>query len=321
MEEGQLERSILGTLAYYHALGVAALTSAEIFRYLIGEPRKTALTEKNTTFHKVLSSLNHLKEEGGVKLWNGHYLLGKTPKCGWEEGNIRLARLKDSIFKRKIILRAARFLAYLPYVRLVAISGSTAIGNADQESDLDIIIGSSRGHIWTTRMLVTVFTHLLGKRRYGTHIRDRICLNHYIEAGEPFFPQEQISVAAIYAQAIPVFGTKELENSYNNSPWIGAYSQNVFPERLTSLSIVPQRTFLVLKTVFEFIADRVAGKYTEKIMEAVEKRRISRALGGKVPDQLELYMDNGTLMFHYPFSRSKEALQGYQDFRETVDKV
>lgn len=351
MEGRELPRSILSTLAYYHALGVTALTSAEVFRYLVSEPPLTA-RQKNT-FRDTVCALADLKRQGLVELASGHYHLqkaggadegqaplrqgyaGQAPlrpastqatadNQGYAGQGTRPARLKDSISKRKALLRTIKYLAYMPYVRMLAISGSAAVGNADKESDLDIVIGSDGNRVWTTRMLVTAFVHLLGKRRHGQKIKDRICLNHYFETGKPFFPQDQMPVAAIYAQVIPVFGAGEFEESYQQSPWVSSLLQNTFPTRISAINITPPKALLALRNIGEFILNRVAGNYVEKVMASAQKRRIRRALGNITPDSLELYINDGTLMFHYPFSRSKEALKGYQEYLQslqTVDKV
>jgi hypothetical protein len=61
----------------------------------------------------------------------------------------------------------------LPFVRMVAISGSLAHLNADREADLDLFVVTSPHRVWTVTVATLALAHLLGWR-------DRLCLNYVV---------------------------------------------------------------------------------------------------------------------------------------------
>lgn len=75
--------------------------------------------------------------------------------------------------------RVALLLAGLPFVRLVGLTGSVAAGRADRLSDIDFLLVTAPGRLYTVRLAVTLTVHLLGLRRSGRRIAGRICLNRY----------------------------------------------------------------------------------------------------------------------------------------------
>ncbi len=52
---------------------------------------------------------------------------------------------------------------------MVALCNSRAMGEADENSDIDLFIIAKKGNLWTTRFIVTFITTLLGVRRRNTH--------------------------------------------------------------------------------------------------------------------------------------------------------
>jgi predicted nucleotidyltransferase len=56
-----------------------------------------------------------------------------------------------------------------PQIHMVALCNSRAMGEADENSDIDLFIITKKGNLWTARFLVTALTSLLGVRRRNTH--------------------------------------------------------------------------------------------------------------------------------------------------------
>jgi hypothetical protein len=61
----------------------------------------------------------------------------------------------------------------MPFVRMVALSGSLAHLNADADADLDLFVITCPGRVWTTTVVTLAVARLLGWRR-------RLCLNYVI---------------------------------------------------------------------------------------------------------------------------------------------
>ncbi|MDH4063588.1 MAG: hypothetical protein OEW19_04255 [Acidobacteriota bacterium] len=87
--------------------------------------------------------------------------------------------------------RALTVMAALPFVRMVALSGSLAHLNADENGDLDLFVVTAPGRVWLVTVAAIVVARLCGWRR-------RLCLNYVVSeralAVEPddFFAANQI---------------------------------------------------------------------------------------------------------------------------------
>ncbi|MBI4426194.1 MAG: hypothetical protein HY567_01330 [Candidatus Kerfeldbacteria bacterium] len=75
---------------------------------------------------------------------------------------------------------AARFLRLVPFVQFIGVVNTLALDNARPESDIDLFIVAGRNRLWLTRLLVTLVVSLLGIRRHGLRVTDRICLSFYV---------------------------------------------------------------------------------------------------------------------------------------------
>ncbi len=60
--------------------------------------------------------------------------------------------------------RYARLISLLPFVHLVAITGSIAAENADEDSDLDYLIVTAPGRVWLARSMTMLVVRLASMR-------------------------------------------------------------------------------------------------------------------------------------------------------------
>lgn len=75
---------------------------------------------------------------------------------------------------------------------MITLCNSRAMGEADENSDIDLFIITKKGNLWTSRLLVTAITLLLGVRRRNTHglqkstceyikrTKNKFCLSFFI---------------------------------------------------------------------------------------------------------------------------------------------
>ncbi len=56
-----------------------------------------------------------------------------------------------------------------PQIQMVVLCNSRAMGEADENSDIDLFIIAKKGNLWIGRFIVTAITSLLGVRRRNTH--------------------------------------------------------------------------------------------------------------------------------------------------------
>lgn len=144
----------------YHDLFDFPLTFPELIKWKAGE--KAAIPD--------FSGKNFISK-------NGFYFLeGK-------EGMIYKRALNKRVSAKKmaIAVKAAYILSLLPTVKMVAVTGSLAMENAGNESDIDLMIITGRGTLWMTRLISLI--GLTGQiRRAGNSAqKDKLCLNIWMD--------------------------------------------------------------------------------------------------------------------------------------------
>src|SRR5205085_4694244 len=92
----------------------------------------------------------------------------------------RLRNYLHALPRERLISRYSGGFRHLPFIRGVALAGSQAMGDNKPGSDIDLLVVTDKRFMWTARVFITAYLQILGLRRYGNHIADRFCLNHYV---------------------------------------------------------------------------------------------------------------------------------------------
>jgi len=161
----------------------------------------------------------------------------------------RLQKDKNSILKFKVAEKVVWWLRFVPFVRMVAITGTLAMKNSERNSDIDFLAVLEKGRIFTGRLFVTLMVHLLGKRRYGKKIKNRICLNYFITTGSIEIQRQDLFGANEYSFIYPIFGHNVFQNfCETNITWIKKLKPNwEVPE------LKPARYFVEVKPLQQAI--------------------------------------------------------------------
>lgn len=87
---------------------------------------------------------------------------------------------------KKQLLKRARFgsflLSFVPFIKMIAVSGSLAEGSVNKNSDIDFFIITEKNHLWTVRFLSILILDLFCLRAKGSKHRGKICLNHFLSS-------------------------------------------------------------------------------------------------------------------------------------------
>lgn len=310
-----LEKSILATIAYYDVLD-CPLTGFEVFKYLInplhtitqsGFGQNLELEPINKVFYlDVLNNLKNLSHPLGSPLrrieasearyideHNGFYFL-KNRK---EIFKTKIERQKISDQKRRKTRKIICWLQIIPYLRLVAISGSVALSNAQKNSDIDLLIIAKHKRIWTARFILSLFIHLIGKRRHAKKTKDRLCLNHYITDQSLKINFPSLYNAQTYSHLIPVLEIEQdiYKKFQQANKWIKDYLFIYPKQEIPDQRQIKKSKFLRKIAKFqEFILDTFIGSILEKIFKIIQKISIKihslrdRGEGRVVTDEFQL---------------------------------
>jgi predicted nucleotidyltransferase len=275
----KLEKNILATLTYYDVMDYP-MTNFEIFKYLLWTDG-SQLTSGDNDFERysLLDVINKLEEEKLKKFieeYRGFYFL-KGRKNLVEQ---RLERNKIAEIKFKILLKTVRWLRCVPYVRMIATTGSLAMKNTEKESDLDVLVVIEYGKIFIGRTLLTLAVHLLGRRRHGKKIANRICFNFFITDKSLEINLKDVFSASEYSFILPLFGFEVFQKFQKENSWIKKYKPNFQTDDLPNLKLLPDtRAAKILRGIgekifsFDFIENRLKRWQTLRIMKDPRTRR------------------------------------------------
>ncbi len=291
-----ITENILQTIVYYDIFSYP-LTSFEIWKYLTvadggaGEKNECGLGD-------VLENLGSEELKRHVEEFRGFYFL-KGRNNSVER---RIQNDKNSIEKYKVAERVTRWLRFVPFVRMVAVTGTLAMKNCEKDSDIDFFMILGKGRIFTGRLLVTLVIHLLGRRRYGKKIRNRICLNYFITTGSLEIKRQDLFAANEYSFIYPLFGFDIYKKfSMVNIGWIRKYKPNFeYGDLEPAKYFIRGETFRGIQKAFEglinlFRGDRIETWLKKKQIKKIERNPLTYRQGGYVE-----YNDNNLVFLPSP---------------------
>ena len=319
-----LQKSILSTVVYYDTLDYP-LTSLEIFKYLVNpfhiaglqwgsgsesklfKPRELGRFS-NITLINIIKILTSQELKKIIDEKNGFYFLRDREDIV----KTRIDRQKIADQKWKKVRNIVRWLQAIPYLKMVAVSGSLALNNTKKESDFDLLVVVKNKRIWLTRFIVTLAVQLMGRRRHKKITKDRICLNHYITDKSLEIKFRSLYNAQTYAHIIPVLETENgmYRKFQHANRWIKDYL--VFWPESEIKNFKTLRINLLLEGIAkigEVFLDNRFGDFLEWLLKKIQKHSIEKdpltyKKGGRVT------IDDSQLEFH-PDSPERKILDKY----------
>lgn len=296
------DQNILETLLFYGRIG-RPLTLLEIWR--------RSRQEDDRSIELVQLELDRLIAEGKVAEYRGFYWRPDAADMTDRHAYILRRAFQDvrtdEKWKKFIALR--RIFRFLPFIEFVFASGSMAIGNAGPLSDFDVIIGAREKRIFTVRVACIVLFGMLGKRRkklsHHDEASDKICLNHFVtRPAYGLSGPHNIYWEQLYKNLVPLFGSEASAKEFVfANPW--AHAKYARDRRFMSRRGA-------IAAVFERVFDGAIGDFLEKILRALQRRRIevnlSHAESGGYKSRIKY--DDTELEFHPDTKRIEEYIGG-----------
>jgi len=300
-----INKAILRTVAFFDIFQYP-LTILEIWQYLYDKP---------ASFGEILAALEDLTANNKLGSKNGFYFLaGRSDLV-----DIRQARSNLAEKKFQIALRAARWISWLSTIKLIAVCNNLAFSNAKKDSDIDFFIVVSSGRLWLSRLVITLFIHLLGLRRYGQKVADRVCLSFYITDQnlnlesltlKPQDPYFDYWLAAL----VPIYGQGFYEKFWQNNPWLKSLLPQASPRQTISRRIIaPNLLIKIGEAVSGWVINGFLGDWLEKTSRLMQLKKISSsARRRQLQNQPGVIVSDSILKFH-DHDRRQEFLKIWQE--------
>lgn len=195
----RLEQSILETFIY-----------ADIFNYPLVMDEVVRYVTVPAAPEEVRRALDEGVPQGWLVTNNGYFALQGR-------GDLIPLRMHREAVAREKWARARRYvhwLAALPFVRMVAITGTLAVNNAEAKDDIDVFVVTEPDRLWLCRALVIAVVRLA---RLGG---DELCPNYFVSERQLVFPEHNYFSAREVAQMVPLYGMETYCMVRDRNRWV-----------------------------------------------------------------------------------------------------
>lgn len=194
----------------YHNLFDYPLSFSDLIKWTLDKPIREYSEEKTNIVRK-----------------NGFYFLEGHEGLVYK----RVLRKRISAKKNKIANKAAKLLSFIPWIKMIAVTGSLAMENASEESDIDLMIVTKKGLLWTTRIFTYLLISLFGiqtRKPADSNQKDKLCLNIWLDEGDLIWSKKDRNLYTAHeiAQIVPLVNK---DNTYEKLIYQNKWILNFWP--------------------------------------------------------------------------------------------
>lgn len=259
--ETSIAQAVLRTLAYADVFD-QPLTLVDVHRYLVG------VAAAPDTVRQELQQLvpERLTRREGLYMLRGRDELVETRR--------RRATVAARLWPDAV--RYGRVLAQLPFVRMVAVTGSLTRDNVEAGSDIDYLVVTVPGRVWVGRGLTGVVRRAVLRR--GT----RLCPNYVLSEQALSLQDRNLLTAYELVQMVPLTGHALYRRMRELNEWTAEFLPNAggCPRRLAPVRPSARR----LAGLGEAVLRTPIGGWIER----AEWARFERMLPGRSTDPREV---------------------------------
>jgi hypothetical protein len=236
-----LLRSISHTLTYADVFDYP-LTAGEVYRYLI---------LAGASFKEVNAGLENkilFTRMGEFITLRGREKLVETRE--------RRTKVAARLWPKAV--RYGQIIASLPFVRMVAVTGSLAMNNTEEGNDVDYMVVTAPNRLWTCRAMALLVA------RFAKLDNITICPNYLITTNALALEERTLYVAHELTQMIPLSGMEVYNELRRLNDWTRDYLPNArgapeFPRSMKQITGFP-----FFQSVLEFLFRLPFFRWLEK---------------------------------------------------------
>jgi hypothetical protein len=227
------------------------LTFDEIYRFL---EFKAAPEEVKTLLEQAVAQQRVIQMDGFYAMAGRPHLVNKR---------LERRQAAQALWPRAIYY--GRWIASLPFVRMVSVTGALAVENPrDGVDDIDYLIVTRSRRLWLCRALIILLVRL-GHLR-GAHL----CPNYLLTENVLYFEDNNLFVAREMLQMVPLYGYDSYLKMRRLNTWVTDYLPHSNGMNLDKLSDHLQPGSSALKKLGEFIWGGRVGDGLESLLQKIQ---------------------------------------------------
>lgn len=259
-----LQGSIRSTLCFFDLFDYP-LTFEELKFYL--------LSVQQFSDEEIVSALEN---DPSVVSKDGFYCLKGS------EGHVNSRKVRSVIAANyfKKLRRFLPFIRLIPFVKMVAVCNTLAIGCPTAKSDIDLFVVSKKNRIFLVRTLTTVLFHLLGVRRHDEKIAGRFCLSFFVsdeklDLAHLLKDKSDVYFMYWFRTLQPLYGKETFQKFIRENDWASEYFSDSQGEAKSSVKLFWNNggIYRLSGAFWEFVLGGFIGDFFEGIFSRKHLKR------------------------------------------------
>jgi hypothetical protein len=164
--------------------------------------------------------LQKLQEEGALLNYDERWVLAERE----EIVQVWRRRQEHSARKWRAALRYSAWIRCLPFVRMVAVTGTLAVQSAEAGDDIDLFLITTPGRVWLARALTILIVRCA--RLFG----ETLCPNYLIASDVLAMAERNLYSARELAQMQPLYGAAWYAELCEQNRWVLEYLPNALAD-------------------------------------------------------------------------------------------
>ncbi|MBZ5587481.1 MAG: hypothetical protein LAO05_02885 [Acidobacteriia bacterium] len=266
------------TLAYADVFDYP-LTAAETHRDLVG---------LRASFEEVVAALGDEAAPGGPVVRIGlHYALAGR------EATVATRMRREAVATRMWprARRSARALAALPWVRMVAVTGSLAVNSVEDDADIDLMVVAAPGRVWMCRAMVIAFARAASRNGLA------LCPNYVLSGSALSLDDRSLYTAHELLQMVPLAGRETYLRLLDANRWATEF----LPNRAAGVAAdtASPRAGSVASHLVERLLRGRAGNALEKRVARLQASRLRRKIRRRQLGATEAAFEDDAFKGHF----------------------
>jgi hypothetical protein len=193
----------------------------------------------------------------------------------------REAHSRSFLAAHRLLLR---LICAIPYVHMVALSGSIAHLNLEGAGDLDLFIVTRGRRVWSVTVAAVVLAKIM--RRRGI-----VCANFTIADSRLALEQQDLFTASQIVHLKPLVGRDIYRRFLAANPFVFRFYPNFHEAAPDALAFTPSRLLGWMKTAAELVCSPLSGVVEAVCRRAYRAHLVRQAATWQSPEQVRLQTD------------------------------